>query len=129
RGFSRRLLAEGPDEPAVARDAAQGEHGRVRRQDGALASGRRQLEAAIERLLEIGYDLDRRLVEAAVLEPQPELRCSRARRDQPLEAADQRLEVDVPDPGDVLTVRDRVVERDHGDPRRPALDERPNRLV
>ena len=46
-----------------------------------------------------------------------------------LEPVEQRLEVDVPDPRDVAAVGDRVVQRDHGEPRRAALDERADRLV
>ena len=43
--------------------------------------------------------------------------------------AEQRLEVDVPDPRDVLPVGDRVVERDDSDGGRAALEQRPHGLV
>ena len=52
-----------------------------------------------------------------------------ARRDERLERGDERLEVDVPDPRDVAAVGDLVVERDHGDARRSAVDERAHDLV
>ena len=42
---------------------------------------------------------------------------------------EQRLEVDVPDPGDVAAVGDLVVERDDEDARRAAVDERADGLV
>ena len=46
-------------------------------------------------------------VEAAVLEAQRQLLRALAGRDESLERAEQRLEVDVPDPGDVAAVGDR----------------------
>ena len=49
--------------------------------------------------------------------------------DQPLGAAEQRLEVDVPDPRDVLAVRDRVVQRDEQQRGRAALQQRVDDLV
>ena len=44
-------------------------------------------------------------------------------------AGQERLEVDVPDPGDVLPVGDRVVQRDHRVPRRAGREERAHHLV
>ena len=76
-----------------------------------------------------GHDLDPVAVEAAVREPQRQLGRARAGGDEPVEAGEQRLEVDVPDPRDVATVGDGVVQRDHRDARRRAVDERPDRLV
>src|SRR5207247_5462080 len=49
--------------------------------------------------------------------------------DQPPEPAEQRVEVDVPDPGHVTAVGDAVVERDEEDRRRPRVDQRPDDLV
>jgi hypothetical protein len=46
-----------------------------------------------------------------------------------LQARQQRLEVDVPDPGDVAAVGDLVVQRDDDEVRGAAVDERPDDLV
>src|SRR3954471_10583211 len=89
----------------------------------------RQLEAAVECAREVGLDLDRALVEAAVLESERELGGTAARRHDPVDAAEQRLEVDVPDPRDVAAVCDRVVQRDDGNARRTTLDERAHGFV
>ncbi len=51
------------------------------------------------------------------------------RHDRPVEPFEQRLEVDVPDPRHVAAVGDRVVQRDDGDARRAAVDERAHDLV
>ena len=81
--------------------------------------------AALERRL----DDDARLVEAAVLEAERELGRALAGGDDRLEPVEQRLEVDVPDPRHVTAVGDRVVQRDDGDARRAAVDERAHDLV
>ena len=65
----------------------------------------------------------------AVLAAQSHLRRPLARDDDPVEPREERLPVDVPDPGDVPAVGDPVVQRHHGELRRAAGDERPNRLV
>ena len=70
---------------------------------------------------EVGHDLDPLRREARVLAAQRELGGAVSRRDDALEPVEQRLEVDVPDPRDVLAVGDRVVERDHGDAAELAL--------
>ena len=103
-------LPVGPGEAARGDDALQLEHRRVRGEDDELAARRRQGEAAVERTLEVRLDLDRALVEAAVLEAQRELGRAVAGGDEPVEPGEQRLEVDVPDPGDVPPVGDRVVQ-------------------
>ena len=69
------------------------------------------------------------LVEPAVREAERELGGAAAGRDEPLEPGEQRLEVDVPDPRDVASVGDRVVQRDHATRRRTAVDERAHGLV
>ena len=46
-----------------------------------------------------------------------------------VEAVEQRLEIDVPDPRDVASVGDRVVERDDGEAWGRAVEQRPHRLV
>ena len=89
----------------------------------------RQREPALEPGAQVGQHVDPLGRKAGVLAAQGELGGAVPRRDDALEAVEQRLEVDVPDPRDVLAVGDRVVERDHGDARRTALDERPDRLV
>ena len=76
-----------------------------------------------------GNDLDRLGVEPGVLEAERELGRAVARDDHALEPVEQRLEVDVPDPRHVLAVRDRVVQRDDGERRGGARDQRPHRLV
>src|SRR2546425_6395181 len=48
------------------------------------------------------------------------LRGAIARRNDSLQTLEQRLEVDVPNPRDVLAVGNRIVQRDHRDPRRLA---------
>ena len=59
--------------------------------------------------------------QAAVEQAQPELGCSiPAGHDQPC-VLEKRLEVDIPDPGHVLAVRDRVVQGDHEHVRHPRL--------
>jgi hypothetical protein len=67
--------------------------------------------------------------ETRVLEAQRELRGALAGRDQPLEPAEQRLEVDVPDPRDVAAVCDLVVERDQQQRGRARRHERADDLV
>jgi hypothetical protein len=74
---------------ALGDDAAQGEHGRVGGEDHELAARRRQLEAAVEGVLQRRHDLDAVAVEAAVGEPQSELGGTRARGDDVLDAAAQ----------------------------------------
>src|SRR5436190_22621331 len=86
-----------PYEPAAGDDVPQREHRRVGGEEDELAARRCQLEAAIERLLQSRDDLDRAVAQAAVLEAQAELGRALTRRDQRLEARDERLEVDVPD--------------------------------
>jgi hypothetical protein len=49
--------------------------------------------------------------------------------DEPLDPVEQRLEVDVPDPRDILAVRDGVVQGDRDDPGRGTRDERAHGLV
>src|SRR5207247_11259716 len=98
RRSSRGALPVGPDEAAVRDDLPQGEHGRVGGEDDELSAGRYELEAAVECALERRYDVDGAGVESAVLEAKGELGGTVARCNQPLEATEQRLEVDVPDP-------------------------------
>ena len=106
------------DVAAPRDDPPQREHRRVGREQHELAAGRRQLQAAVERLLQIGHDLDPVAIEAAVGEAQRQLGGPRAGRDDTLEPAEERLEVDVPDPRDVAAVGDLVVQRDHRERRR-----------
>ena len=105
----------GGTKPALGDDSPQCEHRRVGREDDELPAVRRQLEPAVERVVERGHDLDPFAGEAAVAEAQRQLRGAVAGGDEPLEPVEQRLEVDVPDPRDVPAVRDRVVQRDDGD--------------
>ena len=101
-----------PHEAALGGDRAQLEHRRVGRQDRELAAGRRQLETAIERLLEVGDDLQPSCGKPAYVN-----RSASSAARSPLATIrsrllEQRLEVDVPDPGDVASVGDPVVEGD-----------------
>src|SRR5437870_8301461 len=89
----------------------QAEHRGVRGQHHELAPRGCLLEAAVERALEIGHDLDPATVEPAVGEAQRELRGAPTRDDHSIEGGEEGLEVDVPDPGDVTAVGDLVVER------------------
>ena len=61
----------------------------------------------------------------AVLEPERKLCGTIARCDDPPQARYERLDVDVPDPGDVTAVGDPVVQRNHGVGRRIPVDDRP----
>ena len=80
-----------------------------------LGAGLDEAEPPIERLLERGNDLETLGRQAAVRHAQTDLGRAVSRRDDETGVLEQRLEVDVPDPRDVLPVRDRVVERDDQD--------------
>src|SRR5215831_11357994 len=96
---------------APSEDAAQREHRRVGGQDDELVTGPNELEPAVERALEVGDDLDLRSLEPAVGEAKCELGGAAAGDDDAVEPGQERLEVDVPDPGHVSSVGDLVVER------------------
>ena len=93
-------------------DLTERQHRRVGRQRDELPAGRCQFEPQIECGFELGHDLDRGLIQTAVLEAQSKLGGALACRNEPVEGGEEGLEVDVPDPRDVLTVGGRVVERD-----------------
>ena len=78
---------------------------------------------------EVGLDLERLLAEAAVDAADAELGGAVAGGDQRLEPGQERLEVDVPDPGDILAVGGRVVQGEQQERGRAALLERPHDLV
>ena len=94
-----------------------------------LTARLRELEPAVERVREVGNDLDRTVIHPAVREAEPELGGALAADDHPLEALGKRLEVDVPDPGHVAPVGDAVVQRDHGHRRSARFEQRPHGLV
>src|SRR3954468_13560811 len=96
-------------ETSLGNNVSQREHRRVGGEGNELPAGRRQLEGAVESGLQVGHDLDRSLVEASVLKAQSQFCRSVTARDETIEAGEEGLEVDVPDPGDVLAVRGRVV--------------------
>ena len=79
--------------------------------------------------VELRHDLDRLCRKAAVLAAQSHLGGPLPCHDDPVEPGEERLPVHVPDPRDVPPVGDRVVQRDHREPRRAAGDERSHRLV
>ena len=80
--------------------------GRANRRPGAAAS--RLVEGARDRVA----DVDQLRVNACVLETDGHLRCARARAGDVADSARQKLEVGVPDPGDVTAVGDAVVQGD-----------------
>src|SRR5206468_4622053 len=120
RGPSRRLLPVVPNVASRRDDPAQRQHRGIRRQYDELATRRRERQSPIERAPEVGLQLDALTVEPAVGEPKRKLRRTPSGGDELLESTRQRLEIDVPDPGDVASVRDRVVERDESERRRSA---------
>ena len=86
----------------VARAAArchalQLEHRRIGGQHVARAAGR-ELGRPVERAGDVGHDLDRRLVDARVLQPQRRLGCPRPRGDDMAQARGDELPVDIPHP-------------------------------
>src|SRR5262249_1911126 len=129
RSASRGALPVLRDVPARGDDAPEGEHRRVRREDDELLARRCELEPAVERPFEIRQELDAAPGETAVLRAPCKPPGARRGGAEPLEPVEERLEVDIPDPRDVATVGDLVVEPDDEPGRRAPVDERPDRLV